>query len=284
MDLMAAIGLLSSIVTLEEAGRSWVLIVKDKLKRKEIDINNLDSDDPLVQACLDRFKTDMGDKYKDHIFSEEEIQEIIRGFFEQNRELRIGNEEKKQMTQIIEDILYAYNEYTKGKRDDIEKKIRILETYVNSITEDYVRNILEKRLFLCKGRFSRWDVNKVKAEYSYKDKCFLNVQIEKYGSNHLNDVLYTVYLLNISELLPEILTSISSCFTKAIRNSKEQFAKEIIDSQVIVDMIILKSFIFYSDEIKKDEKLINAYEDILLALTEIRNEKAAVLLDEFRIH
>ena len=172
----------------------------------------------------------------------------------------------------------------KGKRDDIEKKIRILETYVNSIPEDYVRNILEKRLFLCKGRFSRWDVNKVKAEYSYKDKCFLNVQIEKYGSNHLNDVLYTVYLLNISELLPEILISISSCFTKAIRNSKEQFAKEITDSQVIVDMIILKSFIFYSDEIKKDEKLINAYEDILLALTEIRNEKAAVLLDEFRIH
>lgn len=172
----------------------------------------------------------------------------------------------------------------KGKRDDIEKKIRILETYVNSIPEDYVRNILEKRLFLCKGRFSRWDVNKVKAEYSYKDKCFLNVQIEKYGSNHLNDVLYTVYLLNISELLPEILISISSCFTKAIRNNKEQFAKEIKDSQVIVDMIILKSFIFYSDEIKKDEKLINAYEDILLALTEIRNEKAAVLLDEFRIH
>lgn len=133
-------------------------------------------------------------------------------------------------------------------------------------------------------RYDGWDVNKVKAEYSYKDKCFLNVQIEKYGSNHLNDVLYTVYLLNISELLPEILISISSCFTKAIRNSKEQFAKEIIDSQVIVDMIILKSFIFYSDEIKKDEKLINAYEDILLALTEIRNEKAAVLLDEFRIH
>jgi hypothetical protein len=48
MDLMAAIGLLSSIVTLEEAGRSWVLIVKDKLKRKEIDINNWDSDDPRI--------------------------------------------------------------------------------------------------------------------------------------------------------------------------------------------------------------------------------------------
>ncbi|RHS80631.1 hypothetical protein DW928_06295 [Firmicutes bacterium AM43-11BH] len=171
-----------------------------------------------------------------------------------------------------------------GKRDDIEKKIRILENYVNNIPEDYVRSILEKRLFLCKGRYSRWDVNKVKAEYSYKDKCFLNAQIEKYGSNHLVDVLYTIYLLNINELLPEILVSISSCFMKAIRYNKEQFAKEIKDLQVIVDMIILKSFIFHSDEIKKDEKLINAYEDMLLTLTEIKNEKAAVLLDEFRIH
>lgn len=30
----------SSFVTLEEAGRSWILIIKDKIKRKEIDINN----------------------------------------------------------------------------------------------------------------------------------------------------------------------------------------------------------------------------------------------------
>lgn len=137
MDLMAAIGLLSSIVTLEEAGRSWVLIVKDKLKRKEIDINNLDSDDPLVQACLDRFKTDMGDKYKDHIFSEEEIQEIIRGFFEQNRELRIGNEEKKQMTQIIEDILYAYNEYTKSLMSSGERTLH------NTLSSDFSK-IMDK--------------------------------------------------------------------------------------------------------------------------------------------
>lgn len=69
MDLAAAIGMISSLVTLEEAGRSWVLIVKDKLKRKKIDINNWDSNDPLVQACLDRFKTDMGDKYKGYIVS-----------------------------------------------------------------------------------------------------------------------------------------------------------------------------------------------------------------------
>lgn len=172
----------------------------------------------------------------------------------------------------------------KGKRADIENKIHTLEIYVNNIPEGYVRNTLEKRLFLCKGRYNRWDVNKVKTEYSYRDKCFLNTQIEKYGSNHLRDILYTVYLLNISELLPEILISISSCFKKALRENREQFAKEIIDLQAIVDMIILKSFVFFSDEIKKDVKLTNAYETTLLSLTEIGNEKAAVLLDEFRIH
>lgn len=38
MELAEVIGLLSSIVTLEEAGRSWVFIVKDKLKRKKIEL------------------------------------------------------------------------------------------------------------------------------------------------------------------------------------------------------------------------------------------------------
>ena len=196
----------------------------------------------------------------------------------------------KKTMEFYEDVLsgfltaYVDGFRENGKRDDIEKKIRILETYVNGIPEEYVRNTLERRLFLCKGRYSRWDVSKVKAEYSYKDKCFLNAQIAKYGYNHIADVLYTIYLLNINELLPEILTSISSCFTKALKDDKEQFVKEIKYSQIIVDMIILNSFIFYSDKIKRDEKLISAYEDILLSLIETKNEKAAVLLDEFRIH
>ena len=50
---------------------------------------------------------------------------------------------------VLSGFLVAYVDgfREKGKRDDIEKKIRILETYVNNIPEDHVRNILEKRLF-----------------------------------------------------------------------------------------------------------------------------------------
>lgn len=137
MDLTAAIGLISSIVTIEEAGRSWILIIKDKLKRKEIDINNWDSDDPLVQSCLDKFKTNMGNKYKDHIFSEEEIQEIIRCFYEHNRELRMGNEEKKQITQIIKDIFHAYNEHTRSLMTSGERTLH------NTLSSD-VSMIMDK--------------------------------------------------------------------------------------------------------------------------------------------
>lgn len=43
MDLVSAIGLISSFVTLEEAGRSWILIIKDKIKRKEIDMGDIQS-------------------------------------------------------------------------------------------------------------------------------------------------------------------------------------------------------------------------------------------------
>ena len=112
----------------------------------------------------------------------------------------------------------------------------------------------------------------------------MNTQISKYGYKHLKDVILTIYLLKIDELLPEILVSIGVCFEKSIKNDKEEFVKDIKEAQAIVEMLVLKAFANYGDEIKKDASLIKAYETILLSLAEIRNEKAAVLLDEFRIH
>ena len=54
----------------------------------------------------------------------------------------------------------------KGKRSDIEAKINMLEKYIEAIPEEWVRMELEKSLFLCVTRYNRWDVNKVKAQYS----------------------------------------------------------------------------------------------------------------------
>ena len=49
-------------------------------------------------------------------------------------------------------------------------------------------------------------------------------------------------------------------------------------------MIITKAFINFSDIIKQDDDLINAYEGILNSLIGLNYEKAGVILDEFRIH
>ena len=50
------------------------------------------------------------------------------------------------------------------------------------------------------------------------------------------------------------------------------------------EMCIRDSFITYSDKIKQDQELIEAYEDILEILINLNYEQAAVILDEFRIH
>jgi hypothetical protein len=171
-----------------------------------------------------------------------------------------------------------------GKRTDIETKIHELEKYIEEISIEWVRTELKKSLFLAATRHDRWSVDKVEAKYSYKDISFINMQICKYGAEHLKDVLHTVYMLNIDALLPEILKSLGLCFNGAISQNENKFLKTIQEAKPVVDMIILKAFVKYGDEIKKDEKLIEAYEDILLALVKVRSEKAAVLLDEFRIH
>ncbi len=40
----------------------------------------------------------------------------------------------------------------------------------------------------------------------------------------------------------------------------------------------------HCEEIKKDNKLIEAYEGILSILVRMNNPRAAIILDEFRIH
>ena len=91
-------------------------------------------------------------------------------------------------------------------------------------------------------------------------------------------------MLNIDALMPEILKSLGVCFKNTISQNEKYFFKTIQEAKPVVEKLILKAFVKYGDEIKKDEKLIEAYEDVLLALVKVRSEKAAVLLDEFRIH
>ena len=147
MDLLAAIGFLGSMVTFEEAGRSWLQIIKDKIKKKELDIRKWDSNEPLVQRCLDKFKTQMAGKYDNYIFSDKEINDIIQGFFDQNKELLIDDEEKNKLILIIKDIFVAYNEYTKSLMSSGEKTLHntLLTTHTKTINKlDSIKDHLQQ--------------------------------------------------------------------------------------------------------------------------------------------
>ncbi len=187
---------------------------------------------------------------------------------------------------ILSMFLYIYIDgfKEKDKRSEIENKISNLEKYIQQIPVEWIKNQLEKYLFFSVSRYNIYQPNQADIEYSYKDKYFINQQICKFGLKHIKEVINTVNILNIEKVLPEILISIDSCFTYAISNNKLYFINEIRNVQSIVETIILKAFIYQSENIKTNKKLINAFENILISLTEIGNEKAAVLLDEFRIH
>lgn len=187
---------------------------------------------------------------------------------------------------VLCDLIYAYIDgfRQKGTRTKLEKKIKSLEKYIENIPETNVKKRLEKSLFLCVNDKYMYDVSKIETEYKYMEKTFINQQIINYGKGHFVDVIKTIYTLNIDKILPEILISVNSCFEDEFNNDKINFSTNIHKFRFIVDKLIINAFLNCSDEIKKDKELINSYENILKILIEIQDKKAAVLLDEFRVH
>ena len=170
------------------------------------------------------------------------------------------------------------------RRDNCKKSILILEDKVNQIAFEGVKRELYKSLCLSPthkmGDWSKYGVG-----YSYADKCFINKLLSKYGKYNMESTLFTVYQLQIKHLMPEILISLNVCF-EAVRNDGFENVSRIINSpaKAVIDSIIITAFLKYNDHIKADIDLCQSYEGLLETLVFGHYEKAAVLLDEFRIH
>lgn len=181
-------------------------------------------------------------------------------------------------------ISYYFDAYQmKEKRIGIEQKIKTLENRINTIDNYYARKELTQAVALIDSKFYV-DWRKCMTSYSEKDKRFLNQQYAKYGHLHLENFLYTLYQMNIKELLPEILLSVEKVFVNSNSENKDMFSGVILKQQCIVDAVILDAYLYNSDEIKEDEELTKAYIHILEMMIELNNEKAAILKDEFLIH
>ena len=120
-----------------------------------------------------------------------------------------------------------FDSYVDSKRRNIcKKKILYIEKKVNDIDEEYVRIQLYKSLMLSVTRYCTGDWSKIKTNYSYVDKQFLNKQFTKYGKYHIKELLRTIYQMHMDELLPEILISIRNSFQNA-KSEVNKFKKSI---------------------------------------------------------
>ena len=132
-----------------------------------------------------------------------------------------------------------------------------------------------------RGYEGNWD--KVETKYSLPDTRFLNNMFRKYGKYDLEYFMNTVYKMNLNKLLPHILPSVSSVIESVVKESScEKTCLNKVD--FIINQLITISFLNFSDGIKQDSELTEAFENILQILISLSIPNAAVMLDEFRIH
>lgn len=172
----------------------------------------------------------------------------------------------------------------KDKRRMLENKILYLDEKVNRVKNDYARIQLYKSLMLLPRVNHGQDWSEDKTEYSYSDIMFLNGRFRKYGKYYVTELLQTIYQLQMEKLTPHILISLNEVFADALNEDKVEFAKSIDKVQWIIDRLIFIAFVYQSDAIKNDDELTVAFEGVLQSLIELDNPKAAVILDEFRVH
>jgi len=177
----------------------------------------------------------------------------------------------------------------KMRRNNCVEIIRALENKIISIKEEKVRIELYKSLILSiTGYGGSGDWSKFPSRYSYQDKQFLNDVFNKYGKYHLKEMISTIHKLHLNKLLPEILLSVRDVLKNALKADtdklKNKILAEIKEIKDLILILITKAFLDFNGQIKQDDNLTKAFEEILEMLVEINYEEAATILDEFRIH
>lgn len=182
---------------------------------------------------------------------------------------------------ILPTYVHSYNDKT--KRASCEKIIFSLENKIKeNVCDGYAKKKLYRPLFLSIHRYEG-NLDKVETKYSLHDTRFLNNMFRKYGKYDLEYFMNTVYKMNLNKLLPHILPSVSSVIESVVKESSCE--KTCLNNvNFIINQLITISFLNFTDEIKQDSELTEAFENILQILISLSIPDAAVILDEFRIH
>ena len=144
MDIIGVVGFISALVTIEEAGRGWIKSIlnifnKNQAKKKIIFVE-WDTDDESTQRVLDEFKCNMSAEYKEHIFQQDEIEEIAEVFLRDRLDWQLDYFQKEDVRCFIRKTLKKYNEYNLSQMSLGE---RIIEDSVECVGEK-VEGLAEK--------------------------------------------------------------------------------------------------------------------------------------------
>ena len=97
-------------------------------------------------------------------------------------------------------------------------------------------------------------------------------------------MLSSIVRFHIKQLLPDILLSLDYSFKKASEHNHKHFHDIIVERSDLINTILTICLFDYRKSIKVDDDLRKSFISILKILIELRNEQAAVFLDEFLIH
>ena len=227
MDLIAVIGLVGSLLTIEEASSNKIAWLKKWIGRKGINIDQWNAEDSVVQACLDKFKTSMVEKYKEHIFSDMEIEEIVNGFFYENSTLRIGQEEKTQIKQLIKELISTYNTYVRSLMSPGEKVI------YDAISTNY-----DKITYKIDKMNEKKKIDERQEIIATKEDKF---RIDKTGQ----DKHFNLFSSNI----PISVAFVDNCFEYYYYQSNlDSSIPKPIDLKRIIDLVVTNNLIFIEGE------------------------------------
>ena len=145
-DLITIIGLIGSLVTIEEAGRNWIPMIKvfrENCSKKKTgdDLIPLDMQNEMVLYAVDTFESSVHEKYGNYIFGDDEITTIIESFLDEKKNLNLNLSEIKDVKECITNILNKYNNDTLSRMSSGEKVILNKVEYGNNRLRQIDRNL-----------------------------------------------------------------------------------------------------------------------------------------------
>ena len=136
MEIIDIVGLFSSLITIEEAGSGWGLsilnIFHEKRAKQKLVFAEWDTDDESTQRVIDAFKCNVSAEYKEHIFQQDEIEEIAEAFLREQSEWQLDYFQKEDVRRFIHLTLEKYNEYN---RSYMSRGERIIENSIEGVKE-----------------------------------------------------------------------------------------------------------------------------------------------------